>query len=65
MGGTNGCQHAYGRLDDVCQSLHLARLADTCLEDSHLGLFVQQPHTQWHANLRIEALGRTRHMMVG
>ena len=64
VGGTYGCQHSYGRLDDVCQSFHLARLTNTRLKESYLGLFVQQPYTQRHTNLRIEALRRTRHMMV-
>ena len=62
MGAAQRCQHADRGLDDVAQGQHLAWLADACLEEGHLGLLVQQPHAEWHANLRVIALGRAGHL---
>ena len=48
-------KHANGRLNDIVQRHHLARLTDTSLEDAHLSLFVEQPHGEGHTNLRVIA----------
>ena len=61
MGAAQRCQHTDGGLNDVVQSQHLPRLTDTCLKQSNLGLLIQQPYGQRHANLRIIALGRAGH----
>ena len=57
MGGTETGEHADGGLDDVTQGEHLAGLTDAGLEDTHLRLFVQQPHGEGHTNLRVIAAG--------
>ena len=62
MGTTQRCQHTYRGLNDVVKRQHLARLTDTCLEERHLCLLVQQPHAQGHTQLRVVALGRTGHL---
>ena len=51
-------EHAYRWLYDVAQGLHFPGAAYACLEESHVGMLVQQPHRQWHAYLRIVALRR-------
>ena len=43
MGSPQRCQHANGGLNDVGQSLHLAWLADTCFNECHVGLLIEQP----------------------
>ena len=53
MGRTHIGKNSDGRLDDVTESKHLARLTDTRLEDTYLGLLVHQPDRQWHTYLRI------------
>ena len=53
MGRTHIGQYGDGRLDDVAQGKHLARLTDTSLEHAHLGLLIHQPDRQWHTYLRI------------
>ena len=58
-------QHTNGRLYDVMQRLHLTQLTDTSLEQSYLCLFVEQPDRQGDTDLRVVALGRTGHDMVG
>ena len=55
MGRTQVSKHGDGRLDDVTKSKHLARLTDTSLEDTHLGLLVHQPDRQRHTYLGIVA----------
>ena len=61
MGRSHVGKHADGGLDDVAQCSHLARHTDARLEESHLRLFVQQPHGERHADLRIVGARRTRH----
>ena len=41
MGLADHGEHAERGTDDVVEDLHLAWLADTCLEDGHLGLGVK------------------------
>ena len=65
MGRAEVCQHRYGRLDDVAQGKHLARLAYASLEDTNLRVVVHQPHRQWHANLRVVGTWRASHETVG
>ena len=65
MGSTEIGQHTDGRLDDVCQSAHLVGLTDASLKESHLCLFVEQPHAEGYANLRVVALGRAYHVHRG
>ena len=48
-------QHGNGWLDDVAQGQHLTGLADTCLEDAHLGIIVHEPHREGHTDLRVIA----------
>ena len=57
MGCAEVGKHGDGGLYDVAQGLHLAGLADSCLENAHLGLFVHEPHAQRDANLGIVAAG--------
>ncbi len=44
MGITYVGEHGDGRLNDVAQCQHLSRHTDTRLEESHLGLFVEEPN---------------------
>ena len=44
VGGADGCEYAYGGLDNVVKCQHLARLADACLKDAHLRPLVEQPY---------------------
>ena len=44
MGCAKSGEHTNGGLDDVAKGHHLAWLRDSCLEDSHLSLLVEQPH---------------------
>ena len=64
MGVAKAGQHADGGLDDVVQSHHLAWLTDACLKDAYLGLLVQQPHGEGHANLRVVGTGRAGDLQV-
>ena len=57
MGRSKTGQYADGRLDDVTQGKHLTRLTDTCLEDTHLCLFVEQPHGKGHTDLGVVTAG--------
>ena len=43
MGRAEMCEHAYRRLYDVAQTLHLTSLTDAGLEESHAGMLVEQP----------------------
>ena len=64
MGLTDHGEHAERGTDDVVEDLHLAGLADTGLEDSHLGLGVEEPKGEGHADLRIVAAGGSCHDVV-
>lgn len=57
MGLADHGEHAERGTDDVVEDLHLAWLADTCLEDGHLGLGVKEPKGEGHTDLRIVAAG--------
>ena len=63
MGIGQASQDTDGGLYDVVQGHHLARLADACLEDAHLGLLVQQPYRERHANLRIVRTRRAHNLL--
>ena len=63
MGCTQRGKHADGGLDDVAQGKHLTRLTDTGLKDTHLGLLVQQPYRERHADLRVIAARRTDNLL--
>ena len=65
MGSTQAGEHADGGLDDVTQGIHLAWLADACLEDTHLRLFVQQPYGEGNTYLRVVAARRTHNLLRG
>ena len=62
MGSTQRGEHTDGGLNNVVQSHHLTRLTDAGLEESHLRILIEQPYRQGHANLRVIALGRARHL---
>ena len=57
MGRTQTGEDTNGGLNDVAQGRHLTWLADACLEDTHLCLFVQQPYREGHTYLGVVATG--------
>ena len=63
MGTTQTGKHADGGLDDISQCQHLTRLTDTSLEDTHLRLFIQQPHGERHTNLGVIAARGTHNLL--
>ena len=65
MGRTQCGQHTDGGLDDIPQGKHLAGLTDASLEDTHLCLLVQEPHTEGNAYLGVVASGRTHNFLRG
>ena len=65
MGRSKTGQYADGRLDDVTQGKHLPRLTDTCLEDTHLCLFVEQPHGKGHTDLGVVTAGGAYNLLRG
>ena len=65
MGRTQCGEYANGRLDDIAQSKHLSGLRDTCLEDTHLRLLVEQPYREGHTYLGVIATRRTYNLLRG
>ena len=61
MGRTDIGYHAHRGLDDVAQGRHLARLADSRLEDAHLGLLTEEPYGEGHSYLGIVAARAARY----
>ncbi len=64
MLGTDIGNDAYRWADDAFKPCHLARLGDTCLEDSQVGLLVHLPNGQRHTNLRVVRLRRAGNGIV-
>ena len=61
MGIAQRGEHTNGGLDDIAQCCHLTRLTDTCLEERHLTLCIQEPHTEGHTYLRVITTWGTGH----
>ena len=59
VGGTQRGKDADGGLDDVGKRCHLIGLADACLEESHLRVFVEEPDREGDTNLGVVALRGT------
>ena len=65
MGSPQTGEYTDGGRDDVAQGRHLTGLTDACLEDAHLGLFVQQPYGEGNAYLGVVAAGRAHNLLRG
>ena len=60
MGGTQIGDDRDGGLDNAPEGTHLARLTDTCLKHTHLGVLADEPYRERHTDLRVVATRAAR-----